>query len=105
MSGYVERADPETGGAYWKWRRGRSLIEDPFLNKGTCFTAEERRELELDGLLPPGIATEDEQRARVYENFRRGPDEVQRYLFLAGLQDRNETLFYRLLLDHIEEMP
>lgn len=105
MSGYVERADPETGGAYWEVaKRGEALIEDPFLNKGTCFTAEERRELELDGLLPPGIATEDEQRARVYENFRRGPDEVQRYLFLAGLQDRNETLFYRLLLDHIEEM-
>lgn len=105
MPGYRERTDPNTGAAYWEVeKRGEDLLEDPFLNKGTSFTAEERRELGLDGLLPPGIATEDEQRARVYENFRRGPDEVQRYLFLAGLQDRNETLFYRLLLDHLEEM-
>lgn len=105
MPGYRERTDPDSGEVYWEVeKRGEDLLEDPFLNKGTSFTAEERRELGLDGLLPPGIATEEEQSARVYENFRRGPDEVQRYLFLAGLQDRNETLFYRLLLDHIEEM-
>lgn len=105
MPGYREHTDPASGKVYWEVeKRGEDLLEDPFLNKGTAFTAEERRELLLDGLLPPGIATEAEQRARVYENFRRGPDEVQRYLFLAGLQDRNETLFYRLLLDHIEEM-
>ena len=105
MPGYRERTDTRTGSVYWEVeKRGEELLEDPFLNKGTSFTAEERRELGLDGLLPPGIATEEEQRARVYENFRRSPDEVQRYLFLAGLQDRNETLFYRLLLDHIEEM-
>jgi len=105
VPGYRERTDADTGSVYWEVeKRGEELLEDPFLNKGTSFTAEERRELGLDGLLPPGIATEEEQRARVYENFRRSPDEVQRYLFLAGLQDRNETLFYRLLLDHIEEM-
>lgn len=105
VPGYRERTDARTGSVYWEVeKRGEELLEDPFLNKGTSFTAEERRELGLDGLLPPGIATEEEQRARVYENFRRSPDEVQRYLFLAGLQDRNETLFYRLLLDHIEEM-
>lgn len=105
MPGYRERTDPASGEVYWDVaKRGEDLLEDPFLNKGTAFTAEERRELDLDGLLPPGIATEMEQRARVYANFRRSSDEVQRYLFLAGLQDRNETLFYRLLLDHIEEM-
>jgi malate dehydrogenase (oxaloacetate-decarboxylating) len=100
-----ERTDPETGRNYWDVeKRGEDLLEDPLLNKGTCFTAEEREQLGLDGLLPPGIATEEEQEARVYENFRRGATDVQRYLFLASLQDRNETLFHRLLLDHIEEM-
>ena len=105
MPGYRERIDSASGQTYWEVaKRGQDLLEDPFLNKGTCFTAEERRDLGLDGLLPPGVATEEEQRSRSYENFRRGADDVQRYLFLAGLQDRNETLFYRLLLDHVEEM-
>lgn len=101
----LECVDPDTGRIHWEVeKRGEDLLEDPFLNKGTCFTAEEREELGLEGLLPPGIATEEEQWTRVYENFRRAADDVQRYLFLASLQDRNETLFHRLLLDHIEEM-
>jgi len=105
VSGFTERIDPATGEVYWAVaKRGEALIDDPFLNKGTCFTAPERAALALEGLLPPGVATESEQRARAYENYCRAGDEVQRYLFLAALQDRNETLFYRLLLDHIEEM-
>jgi malic enzyme len=105
MGRFEERVDPKTGERYWRVAaRGEALQEDPFLNKGTCFTAEEREALGLRGLLPPGVATEEEQRARAYENYLRAGDDVQRYLFLAALQDRNETLFYRLLLDHIEEM-
>ena len=105
MNAFEERVDPTTGERYWAVAlRGEALQEHPLLNKGTCFTAQEREALGLRGLLPPGVATEEEQRARAYENYLRAGDDVQRYLFLAALQDRNETLFYRLLLDHIEEM-
>jgi malate dehydrogenase (oxaloacetate-decarboxylating) len=105
MSPFEERTDPESGARYWLVaKRGEALLEDPILNKGTCFSEAERESLDLRGLLPPGVATEEEQRARAYENFQRSGNDVQRYLFLAALQDRNETLFYRLLLDHLEEM-
>ncbi len=105
MGRFEERIDSATGAPYWAvFDRGEALIEDPLLNKGTCFSAEERDSLGLRGLLPPGVATEEEQRTRAYENYQRAGDDVQRYLFLAALQDRNETLFYRLLVDHLEEM-
>ncbi len=86
------------------YRRGLAVRDDPILNKGTCFTSDEREALGLRGLLPPAVASPSEQVARAYENFLRAPDSVARYLFLAGLQDRNETLFYRLILEHVEEM-
>ena len=105
MTAVEEHKDPRTGEIYWAVdAEGEAVLDDPLLNKGTCFTAEEREEFALSGLLPPGVATEDEQRARAYENYLRSGSDVQRYLFLAALQDRNETLFYRLLLDHLEEM-
>ncbi len=85
-------------------KRGQALLNDPLLNKGTCFTAEERRALGLEGLLPPAISTFEEQQLRAYENYQRSKDDVAKYLFLSALQDRNETLFYRLVIDHIEEM-
>jgi malate dehydrogenase (oxaloacetate-decarboxylating) len=84
--------------------RGEALKEDPLLNKGTCFTREEREQLGLLGLLPPGVSTHEEQAARAYGNYCEAGDDVHRYLFLASLQDRNETLFYQLLLAHLEEM-
>lgn len=84
--------------------RGRALKNAPLLNKGTAFSLEERRVFGLEGLLPPAVSTLEEQVARVYGNYRRAEGDVQRYLFLSSLQDRNETLFYRLLRDHIEEM-
>ena len=105
MGRFEERIDAKDGQRYWSvGARGEMLLDDPLLNKGTCFTQAERDSLGLRGLLPPGEATEAEQRARAYENYQRAGDDVQRYLFLAALQDRNETLFYRLLLDHLEEM-
>jgi malic enzyme len=105
MGRFEERVDPVTGQPYWAVAgRGEAIQDDPLLNKGTCFTEDERDALGLRGLLPPGVATEEEQRARAYENYQRAGDDVQRYLFLAALQDRNETLFYRLLIDHLEEM-
>lgn len=105
MSRFEERIDPRSQERYLAvFDRGERVLDDPMLNKGTCFTEEERDALELRGLLPPGVATEEEQRARAYENYGRSGSEVQRYLFLAALQDRNETLFYRLLTEHLEEM-
>ena len=77
--------------------RGREVLESPLLNKGSAFTEGERRALGLLGLLPPHVSTPDEQLARAYENLQRKTSSLERYIFLASLQDRNETLFYRLL--------
>jgi malic enzyme len=84
--------------------KGRALLINPFTNKGTAFTARERSELGLHGLLPPRICNIEQQLDRVYGNFRAKPDNLEKYVFLNGLQDRNETLFFRLLLEHLEEM-
>lgn len=83
---------------------GQMLLEHPLLNKGSIFPEDERRAFHLLGLLPPHVATLDEQLQRTYENYRRKDDDLERYIFLASLQDRNEVLFYRLLYDHIREM-
>jgi malate dehydrogenase (oxaloacetate-decarboxylating) len=84
--------------------RGRVLLETPSLNKGTAFTLSERQALGLDGLLPPVVETIEEQSFRAYKAFLRKPDDLERHIYLRQLQDTNEVLFYRLLLDHIEEM-
>src|SRR5262245_29798306 len=84
--------------------RGADLLERPTLNKGTAFTQEERGRLGLHGLLPPAVESLDEQVARAYEAYRRKDDDLERHVFLRALQDTNEVLFYRLLLDHVEEM-
>jgi len=83
---------------------GRSLLDYPLLNKGMAFTDEERREFGLLGLLPPHVSTVEEQLERNYENYRRKESDIERYIFLMALQDRNETLFYKLLGRHIKEM-
>ena len=80
------------------------ILDTPLLNKGTAFPEDERRELGLLGLLPPHVATIEEQLARTYENYTRKESDLERYIFLAALQDRNEVLFYRLLQEHIAEM-
>ncbi len=84
--------------------RGEALLHDPLLNKGTAFTAAEREALGLRGLLPPNVHTMEEQLARVLENYRHKQTDLERYIHLTSLQDRNETLFFRLVIDHIEEM-
>ena len=83
---------------------GTDLLETPTLNKGTAFTEEERTKFGLLGLLPPQVETLDEQVVRAYEAFQRKDDDLERHIYLRALQDTNEVLFYRLLLDHIEEM-
>jgi len=84
--------------------RGHVLLEIPALNKGTAFTLPERQALGLDGLLPPVVETIEEQSARAYKAYLRKSDDLERHIYLRQLQDTNEVLFYRLLLDHIEEM-
>jgi len=84
--------------------RGHALLEAPALNKGTAFTLLERQALGLDGLLPPVVETIEEQSFRAYKAYQRKPDDLERHIYLRQLQDTNEVLFYRLLLDHIQEM-
>ena len=83
---------------------GQRLLDDPLLNRSTAFPENERRELGLLGLLPLHTSTIEEQLARVYENYLRKDSNIERYIFLTALQDRNEILFYRLLQEHITEM-
>jgi malate dehydrogenase (oxaloacetate-decarboxylating)(NADP+) len=83
---------------------GLALLHDPTLNKGTAFTEKERDVLGLRGLLPPRVCSQEEQVLRVMENFRNNPDDLEKYIHMISLQDRNEALFYRVILDHIEEM-
>jgi malate dehydrogenase (oxaloacetate-decarboxylating) len=84
--------------------RGRSVLSNPMLNRGTAFTGEERRALGIQGLLPSGVSTLEGQLRRVYAQYLRQPDDLAKNVFLANLRDRNEVLFYRLLTDHLEEM-
>src|ERR1700756_3389458 len=83
---------------------GTELLERPLLNKGTAFTEEERAQFGLHGILPPHLETLDEQVVRAYEAYKRKDEDLERHIYLRALQDANEILFYRLLLDHIEEM-
>ncbi len=84
--------------------RGRQLLNDPLLNKGSGFTVEERLAFGLDGFVRSGFSPMEVQVERALEAYRRKPDDMERYIFLSGLLDRSEPLFYRLLCDHLTEM-
>jgi malate dehydrogenase (oxaloacetate-decarboxylating)(NADP+) len=84
--------------------RGIELLRDPFLNKGTAFTLKERQLLGIHGLLPPIVFTQDEQQKRVLANFKRCATDLDRFIYLTALHDRNERLFYDVVSAHIEEM-
>lgn len=83
---------------------GFNLLNDPIYNKGIAFTASEREALGIDGLLPPVIATIDLQVARSMANFRKKTSDIEKYIFMMSLIDRNLTLYCRILVDHLEEM-
>ena len=85
-------------------KRGVELLHDPVLNKGTAFTEAERDRLGLRGLLPPRVSTQEVQVARVLENIRRKTSDIEKYIFLISLQERNENLFYRVVMENVEEM-
>jgi malate dehydrogenase (oxaloacetate-decarboxylating) len=83
---------------------GIALLRLPMVNRGTAFTEEERIALRIDGLLPPAVATLEQQVARVYLGFSAAPTPIAKYQYLRALQDRHEILFYALLNTHLAEM-
>jgi malate dehydrogenase (oxaloacetate-decarboxylating)(NADP+) len=83
---------------------GVDVLHDPALNKGTAFTRDERRRLKLKGLLPPAVLSQEQQVEKILENVRGQHTDLERYLYLMALQDRNERLFYRVVLDHVQEL-
>jgi malate dehydrogenase (oxaloacetate-decarboxylating) len=83
---------------------GAALLRLSLTNKGTAFSQEERVALGIDGLLPPKVATLDQQVERTYQSFRREPTPLAKYSNLRSLQERNEILFYALLEGHLSEM-
>ena len=98
MSASAARTDPT------RMPRGMDLLHDPLLNKGTAFTEAERDALGLRGLLPPHMHTQEEQAARLLANLRRLQDPLEKFVALNALHDRNESLFFRVLCDNIDEM-
>ncbi len=100
-------ASPEKrrGGAAYKTKaRGLAILNAPAMNKGTAFSADERRSLDLTGLLPPEITTLAMQVKRAYLQYDRLADRVTKNIYLTALHDRNEVLFYRLFSEHLREM-
>ena len=84
--------------------RGMALLRDPLLNKGTAFTEQERDALGLRGLLPAHVLSMEAQAKRVMTNLRKLPDDLEKYVALNGLHDRNEALFFRVVADNIDEI-
>src|SRR3974390_1498713 len=84
--------------------RGVALLRDPLLNKGTAFSEKERDALGLRGLLPAHLLSQEQQVARILTNLRRLPDDLEKYVALNALHDRNEALFFRVVCDNIDEI-
>ncbi len=100
----MKKHERTIGESHVDFYRGVKLLHDPVRNKGTAFTEEERDELGLRGLLPPKVCTQDEQVMRVLDNLQRKFSDLDRYVYLVALQDRNETLFYRVVTEHLQAM-
>jgi malate dehydrogenase (oxaloacetate-decarboxylating)(NADP+) len=100
----MKQNDAPIRGAGEALPRGVELLRDPLLNKGTAFTERERDALGLRGLLPPHVLTQDEQAERILEYMRRERDDLAKYVVLAALHDRNESLFFRVVCDNNDEM-
>jgi malate dehydrogenase (oxaloacetate-decarboxylating)(NADP+) len=84
--------------------RGMALLRDPLLNKGTAFTDAERDALGLRGFLPAHVLSMQEQVERVLTNLRSLPSDLEKYIALNSLHDRNEALFFRVVCDNIDEI-
>ena len=102
--GFRPAIDPDTGEKFLAVdKRGIDLLKSPLLNKGTAFTEVEREAFDLYGLLPSHVSTIDEQIARFKAQYALKTTDLGRNIELNGLLDRNETLFYRLVMDNLEE--
>ena len=97
--------DRDTGERYLPVaKRGEEVLQDPFLNKGAAFTRQERTALGLEGMLPDHVATMEEQLIRVRNQIDRKESDLEKNIYLNSLMDRNETLFYRFVMDNLEEV-
>ena len=94
----------DSGGSWCTTLRGRQVLADPRINKGTAFADDERRDLGVVGLIPSGHVTLEEQVARVYAQYLRQSSDLARNVYLTDVHDRNEVLFYRLVTSHLSEM-
>ena len=97
-------AAPDTAAAPEAMPRGAELLHSPLFNRGTGFSAAERKAFGLRGLLPARVLSMKDQAARILENLRKKPTDLEKYVYLSDLVDRNETLFYRILIDNLEEL-
>ena len=95
---------PDTAAAPEAMPRGAELLHSPLFNRGTGFSAAERKAFGLRGLLPARVLSMKDQAARILENLRKKPTDLEKYVYLSDLVDRNETLFYRILIDNLEEL-
>src|SRR3990172_1976432 len=97
--------DPQTGESFLEVPfAGEILTNLPLFNKGTAFTERERDLLRLRGLVPPRVFTMEQQIPRIMNGLRPQRTDIDKHVYLISLMDRNETLFYRVVLDHIEEL-
>ncbi len=104
MSTLSKSPAAKTAAAPEELPRGVELLHDSLHNRGTGFSAAERQAFGLRGLLPARVLSLDDQVARILENIRKKPTELEKYVYLNDLVDRNETLFYRVLIDNLDEM-
>ena len=102
---FTEKTDPLTGQKVYEIEiKGKQLLLNSFLNKDTAFSVDERKAFGLDGLIPDVVETLDEQVVRVYGQYLKKETDIEKNIFLTQLYDRNETLFFRLLQEHLTEM-
>lgn len=105
MLTYSKRTDPFTGEEFIHVPlKGLFLAEHPIFNKGTAFPENERQIFNLEGLFPQTVSNLEIQKKRTYESFCNKPNDLEKYIYMLALQDRNETLYYSLMLEHLEEM-
>lgn len=101
---YIQRID-EQGKPYFEVKRTAfALLSNPILNKGSGFSEQERLDFHLHGLLPPYESSIDEQLHRSYEAFKSKSSDLEKYIYMRDLQDSNETLYYKMLKEHIVEI-